>query len=216
MQIQSTSCASFLRQENAKLYGCMQWWKYGWKGIPLSDSVQAMNQIQHDTNIVARLDRVERSLTRVRGTNLVLIAALAALVIGGANAPQDTMSVRRLAVVDASGKERLVLNGEDDNKAAGLAWYDEEGIVRLSAKTYPSGQSSFQCLDTKGLSRIALTTQTSGESSVQWRDMNNKLRIGGSTKPNGEALMIWMAANGKQQIKIYTDENGVAKFNSGG
>ena len=178
----------------------------------MRDSVGAMN----DTNLASRLDRVERSLTRVRGTNLVLIAALAALVIGGANAPQDTMSVRRLAVVDANGKERLVLDGEDDNKAAGLAWYDAEGFARLSAKTYPSGQSSFQCLDTKGQSRIAMTTQTSGESSVQWRDVNNKLRIGASTKSNGDALMIWLAPNGKSQIKIFTDENGVAKFTSGG
>jgi len=182
----------------------------------LPDSVGNMNDIHNDTNLASRLDRVERSLTRVRGTNLVLIAALAALVIGGANAPQDTMSVRRLAVVDANGKERLVLDGEDANKAAGLAWYDEEGFARLSAKTYPSGQSSFQCLDTKGQSRIAMTTQTSGESSVQWRDVNNKLRIGASTKSNGDALMIWLAPNGKSQIKIFTDENGVAKFTSGG
>jgi hypothetical protein len=181
----------------------------------LRDSVGAMNDLHNDTNLASRLDRVERSLTRVRGTNLVLIGALATLVVGGANAPQDTMSVRRLAVVDANGNERLVLDGQDDKQAAGLAWYDQEGYVRLSAKTYPSGQASFQCLDTKGQSRIALTTQTSGESSLQWRDMNNKLRIGASTKPNGEALMIWLAPNGKQQIKVYTDENGVAKFTSG-
>ena len=174
-----------------------------------------MNDLHNDTNLASRLDRVERSLTRVRGTNLVLIGALATLVVGGANAPQDTMSVRRLAVVDANGNERLVLDGQDDKQAAGLAWYDQEGNARLSAKTYPSGQASFQCLDTKGQSRIALTTQTSGESSLQWRDMNNKLRIGASTKPNGEALMIWLAPNGKQQIKVYTDENGVAKFTSG-
>ncbi|MCE9620211.1 MAG: hypothetical protein K8R92_09915 [Planctomycetes bacterium] len=171
----------------------------------------------NESNLASRLDRVERSLSRVRTTNFALIAALAALLVGGAQtAPQDTLTVRRLAVVDAAGKERLVLNGEDDNKAAGLAWYDEEGFVRLSAKTYSSGQSSFQCLDTKGQSRIALTTQTSGESSLQWRDLNNKLRIGASTKANGEAFMIWLAPNGKSQIKIYTDENGTAKFTSGG
>ena len=69
-----------------------------------------MSNIHTDTTLASRLDRVERSLTRVRGTNLVLIGALVALVIGGANATQDTMSVRRLAVVDANGKERLVLN----------------------------------------------------------------------------------------------------------
>ena len=175
-----------------------------------------MNDIHNDTNLASRLDRVERSLTRVRGTNLVLFGALAALVVGGANAPQDTMSVRRLAVVDSNGNERLVLNGEDDKQAAGLSWYDQDGYARLSAKTYPSGQSSFQCLDTKGQSRIAMTTQASGESSVQWRDMSNKLRIGASTKANGDALMIWLAPDGKSQIKIFTDENGVARFTSGG
>jgi hypothetical protein len=171
----------------------------------------------NETQLASRLDRVERSLNRVRTVNFLLAAGLAALVVGGAqNAPQDSMTVRRLAVVDATGKERIVLNGEDENKAAGLAWYDEEGFVRLSAKTYAGGASSFQCLDTKGQSRIALTTQTSGESSVQWRDMNNKLRIGASTKPNGDALMIWLAPNGKSQIKVFTDENGTAKFTSGG
>ena len=182
----------------------------------MPDSVGAMSNIHTDTTLASRLDRVERSLTRVRGTNLVLIGALVALVIGGANATQDTMSVRRLAVVDANGTERLVLNGEDDNKAAGLTWYDENNIARLSAKTYPSGQSSFQSLDTKGISRIAISSQISGESSIQWRDVNNKLRIGASTKSNGDALMIWLAPNGKSQIKIFTDENGVAKFTSGG
>ena len=95
-----------------------------------------------------------------------------------------------------------MLDGEDANKAAGLAWYDEEGFARLSAKTYATGQSSFQCLDTKGQSRIAMTTQTSGESSVQWRDVNNKLRIGASTKSNGDALMIWLAPTARTKLKF--------------
>ena len=118
---QSTSCAYSVPQENAM--------KHGWKGSPLPDSVGAMSNIHTDTTLASRLDRVERSLSRVRGTNLVLIAALAALVVGGANSQQDTMSVRRLVVVDSNGKERLVLDGEDANKAAGLAWYDEEGFA---------------------------------------------------------------------------------------
>jgi hypothetical protein len=165
-------------------------------------------------SIEARLDRVERSLARTRLMNLGLLLGLTALVAGGADSVQDSITVRRLAIVDEHGAERVILSA-DQGGAAGMWVKDASDRVRLSSGVSSNNASYSQWFDANGRSRLAAMCSPTGESSIQWRDAEGNLRIGGATQTNGEATMMWIAPGNKPQIRVFTDKSGAAKFYTG-
>jgi hypothetical protein len=104
--------------------------------------------MQANADVLRRLDRLERSLRRARGTTLALgVARCATLASGFATAGArffEEIRTTRLVVVDDAGVPRVVI-GQDPvetermSRAAGITIYDEKGDVRGGFCTFADG-----------------------------------------------------------------------------
>ena len=73
---------------------------------------------------VERIELLEREMRRLRGWILVLGIALAAtFTLGATQGTPDELTLRRLAIVDGDGKDRIVA-GRTGGGAVGLMHYD--------------------------------------------------------------------------------------------
>ena len=115
---------------------------------------------------VDRIDLLERETRRLRGWILVLaIALVATFALGATQETPDELTLRRLVIVDAGGKERIV------------------------ASTFPDGQARVQHYDQDGNTRIATGAFPDGSASIQHYDQDEKGRIIGGTVADGRAII---------------------------
>ena len=86
-----------------------------------------------------RIEQLEREMRRLRGWILVLgIALVATFTLGATQGTPEELTLRRLAIVDGDGKERIVADTTSEG-AALLVHYDLDGKSRITAMTLPGG-----------------------------------------------------------------------------
>jgi hypothetical protein len=73
-----------------------------------------------------RFERLERQVRRLRGLVLVMAVGFAGVLLMGATGKPDELTLRRLAIVDAEGRERIVAETTPDG-SAGVSHRDREG-----------------------------------------------------------------------------------------
>jgi hypothetical protein len=109
-----------------------------------------------------RIERLERDMRRLREGMLVLaIALIATFAWSVVQATPGELTLRRLAIVDDDGKERIVAATRPEGEA-GLSHYDANGKLRISAGTHPEGDANVQHFDPGGRQRINLGTGPDG------------------------------------------------------
>ena len=120
-----------------------------------------------------RIERLEREMRRQRGWILVLgIALVATFILGATQGTPDELTLRKLTIVDADGKERIV------------AMTDKLGSVRLVL------------YDNDEKQRIVLEADTTAASLIHY-DKNEKSRIVSIVGPGSSAAMFFRDSTGE-------------------
>ena len=84
-----------------------------------------------------RIERLEHEMRQLRGWILVLgIALVATFALGATQGTPDELTLRRLAIVDADGKERIVASTRPDGWAS-IQHFDPDGKARIVAAPGP-------------------------------------------------------------------------------
>ena len=144
-----------------------------------------------------RIQRIERDMRQLRGGMLVLaIALVATFAWSVTQATRDELTLRRLAIVDDEGKERIVAVTRPEGEA-GLSHYDTDGKMRISAGTNPEGDANVQHFDPDGRQRINVGTGPDGEAVLENYDRDEKNRIGVLTFPDGYSGIALRSSNGE-------------------
>jgi hypothetical protein len=113
---------------------------------------------------VDRIERLEREMRRLRGWVLVLgIALVATFALGATQGTPDELTLRRLAIVDGDGKERIVARTLPDGEAE-IRFYDKKGTGRVSVSTSADGGAGIRVLDYRGVPGWMVTSQPRGAS----------------------------------------------------
>jgi hypothetical protein len=144
-----------------------------------------------------RIERLERDMRRLREGMLVLaIALIATFAWSVVQATPGELTLRRLAIVDDDGKERIVAATRPEGDAD-LSYYDTNGKLRISAGTHPEGDANVQHFDPDGRQRINLGTGPAGEAVLDDDDRDQKERIGALRFPDGYSGIALRSSNGE-------------------
>ncbi len=144
-----------------------------------------------------RIERLERGMRQLRGAILVLaIALIATIAWSVTRATPDELALRRLAIVDEGGTERLVAVAGPEGEA-GLSHYDTDGTQRIRAGTNSDGDASVQHFDPDGTQRISLGTGPEREAAHENGDREEKKPIGALTFPDGYSGIALRSSDGE-------------------
>jgi hypothetical protein len=150
-----------------------------------------------------RMERLEGEVRRLRaiflGLGLCLAATFSLALKANIDAIQelpDELALRRLAIVDADGKERIVAATRPEGEAD-LSHYDTDGKMRISAGTSPKGDANVQHFDPGGTQRINVGTGSAGEVVPESYDGGEKNRIGALRFPDGYSGIALRSSNGE-------------------
>ena len=159
--------------------------------------------------IEQRMELLERTIRRWRrlaGTMAVLVVT--GVGIGAVQMNADELTLRKLAIQDEFGRDRIVL--DTNFLIAAIRHYDANGNQRISSGTMPNGFAAIRHYDANGNQRISSGTTADGKSGISHFDMNGKGRITSSTHPEGNAGIDHSDVNGKRRISSGTNADGEA------
>ena len=101
-----------------------------------------------------RIEDLGQEVRRLRAGMLVLaVSLIAVFVLGATNETPDELTLRRLAIVDGDGKERIVA-GTSAKGEVGLVYTDSEGGMRISVGTRADGEAGVRHFDSEEKARI--------------------------------------------------------------
>lgn len=144
-----------------------------------------------------RIQRLERDMRRLREGMLVLaIALIASFAWSVTRGTPDELTLRRLAILDDDGAERIVAAAGPEG-VAGLTHYDAEGKMRIHTGTNAKGDANVQHFDSDGRQRISVGTGPAGESAPERRDTDEQNRIGELAFPDGYSGIALRSSNGE-------------------
>lgn len=156
-------------------------------------------------DLETRLASLERSSRRWRAAAMAM--ATVALV-GGMAAMQaagpDELTLRKLTIVDAEGRQRVVVSG------SGLIFADEAEHPRIVLATLDNGAAAVQHFDPEGRRRIAVGTFADGGASVLQLDTDRRIRLESGTYSDGIARVTQFDASGLPRLTSSTDAKGHA------
>lgn len=127
-----------------------------------------------------RLKELEREVRR-------LAARLTALETGAASQSGgvlDELRVKRLCVVDDEGVVRIRARTDQDG-LAGVWFFDREGKFRIIAGTNADNVAAVTLKDQFENARIVAMTDSEGLANVWWLDRQGKTRISAATRKDG-------------------------------
>jgi hypothetical protein len=124
-----------------------------------------------------RIEHLERETRRLRAGMLVLAAVLAGtILVFVTQATPGELTLRRLAIVDGEGRERIVA-GTFPSGEAGVQHYDSDLKLRIATVTLPDGRAAVLHFDSEEKKRISSVTSpdklvvigvTDSEGRVVW------------------------------------------------
>ena len=122
-----------------------------------------------------RIERLERGMGRLRRWILVLaIALVTTSALGATQGTPDELTLRRLAIVDYKGRERIVAMTEQYDSAS-LVDYDSNGKKRIVTETDFTGSASLVHYDYDGKMRIVSKTDRSSLAAIKLGDSKGKI-----------------------------------------
>lgn len=144
-----------------------------------------------------RIQRLERDMRRLREQMLVLAVALIATLAWNIKqgAPKE-LTLRRLAIVDATGIERIVA-GTRAKGETGVSYFDQTGKLRISTGTDSEGAANLQHFDPRGMQRISVGTGPDDETAAETDREAEKDRIGALTFPDGYSGIALRSSDGE-------------------
>ena len=145
-----------------------------------------MNQPEVPASLSARIAQLERSLQRTRRiTGAILSLFGATLLVGAATpAPNRTLELNSLKIVDAEGKVRLLLTA-----ATGLSVLDADGTTRASLGVDGDGPGLI-LFGGKSVGRAILNVNRDGPA-LSFTGADNALRAIFALIPSGPGVVLF-------------------------
>jgi hypothetical protein len=144
-----------------------------------------------------RIQRLERDMRRLREGMLVLaVAMIVTLAWSLTRSTPDELKLRRLAIVDGHGNERIVAATRSDG-GAGVSHYDLEGKMRIHAGIESAGDAAVQHLDSNGTQRITAGTGPAGDAALKESESSAKGRVGVFRFPDGYSGIAVAGSDGE-------------------
>jgi hypothetical protein len=148
------------------------------------------NTSEDRATVGQRLDELEREVVGLRrsarrqrlvagGIGAVVLAAFAVSGAGRAGQPGDggrvldELRLKRLAIIDDQGKDRIVASTSPWG-ATRLVWLDGDEKSRITASTNPDGLASVSWFDLDGKRRISAGTGNDGTVALPTADLKGK------------------------------------------
>ena len=148
-----------------------------------------------------RLERLERTISRQRLGLSALALGVVVMGFGGMQeVPVTELTLRKLVIVDETGRERLVLEGgTKEPGVATLAHIDSNGIPRLFEGTFPGGTCSLTVADSLGKARLVAGTYAGGSASLVCAGDNEAIRLVAGTRADNTAQIMLYDADRQVQ-----------------
>jgi hypothetical protein len=144
-----------------------------------------------------RIKRLERDMRRLReGMLMLAIALIASFGWSMTRGTPDELTLRRLAIVDDDGEERIVAEAWPEGES-GLSHYDTEGKMRIRTGTNSEGDANVQHFDPDGRQRISVGTGPAGKATPERRETDEQNQIGELTFPDGYSGIALRSSNGE-------------------
>jgi hypothetical protein len=150
-----------------------------------------------------RVERLEGEIRRLRtiflGLGLCLAATFSLALKANLDSIQELpneLALRRLAIVDADGNERIVAATRPDGEV-GLSHYDTDGKLRINAGTSPRGDANVQHFAPDGTQRINVGTGPAGEAVPESYNGSAENRIAALTFPDGYSGIAIRGSDGE-------------------
>ncbi len=195
-----------------------------------------------------RVNRLERESKRDRAVifGVVLLAMLTAqapapqapstpagprvfnapITVTNAAGQSTTLSASGLVVHDASGKERLLIGVDSENRPS-IDLRDASGGLRESLYLFEQKTPTLRQFDANDKRRLELALSDAGNGELELNDPNEKLRAAffiGATTGNpqvalygtDEKLRAFLATDDVMPYLVLRDNNGTSRINVGG
>jgi hypothetical protein len=188
----------------------------------------------------ARLNQLEQQVRTLRRTlGLLAVSLVVALfscaTLGNAQGSEEfrragTLKLRKLSIIDRTGKERIVLGTLPDGSAgiaqyalngklrmnamtnaddsAGILHYDRSGNRRIGTLTLTNGDAGLLLSDPAGVPRLTVTTKTDGAAGLDHYDRRKVLRITDGTSPDNQSNLFHYDTMGVKRVMALTAESG--------
>ena len=150
-----------------------------------------------------RVERLEGEVRRLRAIFLGLGLCLAATFSLALKANLDSirelpdeLALRRLAIVDGDGMERIVAAARPMGEA-GLSHYGTNGKLRIDAGTGPNGDANVQHFDPYGTQRVNVGTGPAGDAFAENSTGDDENRIAELRFPDGYSGIALRGSDGE-------------------
>jgi hypothetical protein len=151
-----------------------------------------------------RWEHLEREVARLRRwvatLGLAGVAALGGIAATGTSEIPDALSLRKLTIVDAEGRARIVAGTYSSGRAS-VQHYDAKGAERIAISTLPTGRAAVLLYDADNRQRLVADVAGGGRSRIRQFDTRGKLRILSMTDAERGAWVQVLDANGKPSWK---------------
>lgn len=112
------------------------------------------------------------------------------------SAPNQSITVQKLILVDKGGKERAELGVVPGG--AGLALTDANGKARAAFVVTDDGNPGLTLYDVDGVARATIQLSSNGESGLALYDQTGRHRLSAIVKADGAAGLVFFDQSGKQ------------------
>ena len=163
-----------------------------------------------ETELVERLERLERAHRRLKGFALAALVLATALATIYATEPvPPTITAHQFYVVDNSGKLRVRMGMWAG--APSVMLFDVQGNVGATVEAAPEG-ASVELMDAQGIARASLQVTRSGDSHIElWDSQGFKMDLGSNVTfeprtrqmQHTSAASIVMFGNDKEKRVIW-------------
>lgn len=180
-----------------------------------------------------RFEQLERQVQRLRRLVIVMALAFAGLLTLGATSQPNELTLRRLVIVDAAGRERIVAGAVSETDVrldhfdetgkkrvstwtnhggAGSSHYDAVGTRRVFTETRENGWALTANVDRHGIPRVSTSTYIDDAAGTEYLDPQGKQRIVLRTRADSRAAVSLLDAQQKERIVETTFPDGSATF----
>ena len=135
-------------------------------------------------DVEKRLERLERSLRRVKLAAVVLVVAAGALALLGQAGPQKTVIAERFVMQDPQGRQRLIIGMVPEGPSLGI--YDERGVARLFA-AIAKDRPFVSLNDGNNKARAELAIDSGQNAVLKLRDARENERLAAGVDEKGVA-----------------------------
>jgi len=158
-----------------------------------------------ETELVERLERLERAHRRLKGFALAVLLLITALVTIHATQPvPEKITAHKFLALDDSGNVRVLIDAT--KRMPGIVLYDARDIAREAMVLDQSGSPSILLSDAAGKKYVSLEVTPEGKARISVLDTKGKAEI--AIYREGAPFIALSDAQGERRAGMFVDPAG--------